>query len=139
LKRGSNDVGWDYGVLVDAKNLDRLKCKLCGKVYSGGIYRMKQHIGHIKGNVASCPKSTKEDQAKCQEALLAAKNKKKEKKKDDKEIREEVDIFGDQQLEDDEVEVVGSRKRPHYLGPMDKFASTINPDSSSTDANKKMR
>ncbi|TXG57574.1 hypothetical protein EZV62_015403 [Acer yangbiense] len=54
LKRKSNDIGWEFGQLIDAKNLDRVKCKLCGKTFSGGVYRLKEHVGHIKGNVASC-------------------------------------------------------------------------------------
>ncbi|GFS33428.1 HAT transposon superfamily protein [Actinidia rufa] len=58
LKRASNDIGWEYGMLVDSTNLDKLKCKLCGKVVSGGIFRIKQHIANIKGNVSACPKST---------------------------------------------------------------------------------
>jgi len=31
LKRNSNDVGWEYGVLVDANNKDKVKCKFCDK------------------------------------------------------------------------------------------------------------
>ncbi|CAG7905184.1 unnamed protein product, partial [Brassica rapa] len=65
LKRNSNDVGWEYGVLCDPRNADKVKCKLCGKQFSGGIFRMKEHIAHVKGNVAACPVSTKADQDKC--------------------------------------------------------------------------
>ncbi|TXG63733.1 hypothetical protein EZV62_010727 [Acer yangbiense] len=61
LKRKSNDIGWEFGQLIDGKNLDRVKCKLCGKTFSGGIYRLKEHVGHLKGNVSSCPRSTKEN------------------------------------------------------------------------------
>ncbi|XP_024195944.2 uncharacterized protein LOC112199119 [Rosa chinensis] len=85
LKRGSGDIGWEYAELADASNLDRLKCKLCGKLVSGGIYRMKQHIAHIKGNVAPCKK-----------------------------------------------------RMPRTLGPMDRFATPIDPDSS-LDGSRKMR
>jgi len=31
LKRNSDDVGWEYGVLVDANNKDKVKCKFCDK------------------------------------------------------------------------------------------------------------
>ena len=41
LRRNSDDVGWEYGVLVDANNKDKVKCKLCDKVMQGGIYRLK--------------------------------------------------------------------------------------------------
>jgi hypothetical protein len=36
LKRNSDDVGWEYGVLVDANNKDRVRCKLCKKEMDGG-------------------------------------------------------------------------------------------------------
>ena len=90
LKRNSNDVGWDYGVLCDARFPDKVKCILCGKEFSGGIYRMKEHIGHLKGNVAACPKSTKGDQEKCKKALAEAKNKKSMKRKHEEALRAEV-------------------------------------------------
>ena len=133
LKRASNDIGWDYGMLVDPTNLDKLKCKLCGKLVSGGIFRIKQHIANIKGNVSACPKSTDEDKAKCIAAIEMARNKKKLKKQHNEEVREEVQI-----IDDEEMEGIGSKKRPHFLGPIDKFASAINPDSS-MDTSKRMR
>ncbi|KAL6129873.1 hypothetical protein ACLB2K_068255 [Fragaria x ananassa] len=34
LKRNSEDVGWEYGALVNLSNLDKVKCKLCGKIYA---------------------------------------------------------------------------------------------------------
>ncbi|GFZ18507.1 HAT transposon superfamily protein [Actinidia rufa] len=133
LKRASNDIGWEYGMLVDPTNLVRLKCKLCGKLLSGGIFRIKQHIAHIKGNVAACPKSTDEDKAKSIAAIEAARNKKKLKKQHNEEVREEVQIVADEEVKD-----VVSKKRPRFLGPIDKFASAINPDSS-MDTSKRMR
>ena len=59
LKRASNDIGWEYGMMVDPTNLDKLKCKLCGKICTSGIYRITLHITNIKGS--ACPKSTDED------------------------------------------------------------------------------
>ncbi|CAA0833515.1 hAT transposon superfamily protein [Striga hermonthica] len=53
LKRKSDDIGWNYGVLADPHNKDRVKCLLCEKVMSGGIRRLKEHIGQISGNVVS--------------------------------------------------------------------------------------
>ncbi|KAF2558640.1 hypothetical protein F2Q68_00016121 [Brassica cretica] len=75
-KRTSNVVGWDYGVLFDAQFPYKVKCKLCRKEFSIGVCKMKEHIGHLKGNVADCPMSTKEDQEKCKKAIAEAKNKK---------------------------------------------------------------
>ncbi|KAL6176755.1 hypothetical protein ACLB2K_053388 [Fragaria x ananassa] len=79
LKRNSEDVGWEFGALVNPSNVDKLKCKLCGKVLSGGIHRLKQHIAHIKGNAAPCNKFSDEDKKKCKQAIEEAKSKKKQK------------------------------------------------------------
>jgi hypothetical protein len=51
LKRNSDDIGWDYGVLVDPANLNIIKCKLCGLQVTSGIYRLKLHIAGIRGEV----------------------------------------------------------------------------------------
>ncbi|XP_062018641.1 uncharacterized protein LOC133735244 [Rosa rugosa] len=134
LKRGSGDIGWEYAELADASNLDSLKCKLCGKLVSGGIYRMKQHIAHIKGNVAPCKKSSDEDKAKCKNAIEEAKSKKKQKSRHEAEVRQEVILEGD---EDNEASQ-GTRRMLHTLEPMDRFASPINPYSS-LDESRKMR
>ncbi|CAF2107293.1 unnamed protein product, partial [Brassica napus] len=76
LKRNSNDVGWEYGQLCDPRVPDKVRCRLCGKDFYGGVYRMKEHIGHLKGNVSACPRSSKEDQEKCKNAIMEAKEKK---------------------------------------------------------------
>lgn len=44
LKRDSNDVGWEYGVLCDPRNPDKVQCKLCKKEMSGGVFRIEAHI-----------------------------------------------------------------------------------------------
>ncbi|KAG5565101.1 hypothetical protein RHGRI_001107 [Rhododendron griersonianum] len=139
LKRNSVDVGWDYGVIVDPSNKDRLQCLLCGNQYTGGVSRMKRHIAQIRGDVASCTKASKEDILKCKKAIDDNAAKKKNKKKAAMEIREEVNIVGDES-ESDEIEnvAVRSKKRPYVLGPMDRYTNT-NPDSSDTSGFKKTR
>ncbi|KAI8530132.1 hypothetical protein RHMOL_Rhmol11G0032000 [Rhododendron molle] len=139
LKRNSVDVGWDYGVIVDPSNKDRLQCLLCGNQYTGGVSRMKRHIAQIRGDVASCTKASKEDILKCKKAIDDNAAKKKNKKKAAVEIREEVNIIGDES-EGDEIEnvAVGSKKRPYVLGPMDRYTS-VDPDSSDTSGFKKTR
>ncbi|KAI8554220.1 hypothetical protein RHMOL_Rhmol05G0081800 [Rhododendron molle] len=139
LKRNSVDVGWDYGVIVDPSNKDRLQCLLCGNQYTGGVSRMKRHIAQIRGDVASCTKASKEDILKCKKAIDDNAAKKKNKKKAAVEIREEVNIIGDES-EGDEIEnvAVGSKKRPYVLGPMDRYTS-VDPDSSDTSGFKQTR
>lgn len=53
LKRNSNDMTWEFAMLCDPNDLQRVKCKLCGKQMSGGVNRMKQHIVQIRGSVTS--------------------------------------------------------------------------------------
>ncbi|KAF7143424.1 hypothetical protein RHSIM_Rhsim05G0095800 [Rhododendron simsii] len=124
LKRASNDMGWEYGILMDPTNLDKIQCKLCGKIMSSG--RQKKRIAQIKGSVSSCPNASKEDIAKCKAAVEEGSKKKKDKLQAAKEIREEVTIM-EEEDGDEEVEIVGKRKRPHTLGPMDKHVSDIIP------------
>jgi hypothetical protein len=31
LKRNSDDMGWEFAVLIDPNDPQRVKCKLCGK------------------------------------------------------------------------------------------------------------
>jgi len=54
LKRNSDDVGWEYGVLVDPNNKDKVKCILCCKVIFGGVYRLKQHVAGEGKNAKKC-------------------------------------------------------------------------------------
>jgi len=79
LRRNSDDVGWEYGVLVDPNNKDKVKCIPCDKQMFGGVYRLKQHIAQEGKNAKKCQgtKTTKEKlleaQEKCKKALDEAK------------------------------------------------------------------
>ena len=59
-----------------------------------------------------------------------------DKKKAQADVREEVHAIDEE--DDDLVEVGSTRKKPHFLGPLDRFTSNINPDSSN-DVAKRMR
>ena len=86
LKRNSDDMAWEFAMLIDPDDLQRVMCKLCGKVMSGGVTRMKQHIAQIKGSVTSCMQATLEQQARCKDAYEAPK-KKKQKLQEENEVR----------------------------------------------------
>uniref|UniRef100_A0A1J3J4Q8 DUF659 domain-containing protein n=1 Tax=Noccaea caerulescens TaxID=107243 RepID=A0A1J3J4Q8_NOCCA len=130
LKKSYGDIGWDYGYMIDPTNSDRLRCMLCGKEMTGGIFRMKEHIAHVKGNVAPSRRSSKEDKTKCMKVLLEAKEKKILKRKHDEVLRAEVNLRKDSVIEELEREL-GHRKSPHFQGLMDNFATTINPEATS--------
>ena len=92
LRRKSKDVGWEYGMLIDPSNVDKISCRLCGKNRSRGIYRLKEHVGGIPGNVSKCLKAKEDDKKKCKEAIIEGRNKKKKKKVEDELMRVEINI-----------------------------------------------
>ncbi|XP_050372996.1 uncharacterized protein LOC126790697 isoform X2 [Argentina anserina] len=53
---GLVDPGWDHGVAQDERK-KKVKCNYCGKVVSGGIYRLKQHLARLSGEVTYCDKA----------------------------------------------------------------------------------
>ncbi|XP_074352805.1 uncharacterized protein LOC141691938 [Apium graveolens] len=87
---------------VVPNNYDKIKNKLCDKAFSGGIYRLKQHIAGLRGNVKPCPKSTPLDKSKCLQALEGSKKRRQDKKEHIEEVRDEVAISKDS---DDVVEI----------------------------------
>ncbi|KAG6518389.1 hypothetical protein ZIOFF_021864 [Zingiber officinale] len=128
LKRKSNDIGWEFGMLIDPKNLDKIKCKLCGKIMSEGVYRIKEHIGNIPTNVFGCQKASQEDKNKCKQAILEGRNRKKNKIMEEQSCKAEVAISLDGE-EDLEIEGMDGIKKPRPLGPMDRYALVIAPEN----------
>ncbi|CAN6548363.1 unnamed protein product [Malus baccata var. baccata] len=53
---GLVDPGWDHGVAQDERK-KKVKCNYCGKIVSGGIYRLKQHLARVSGEVTYCDKA----------------------------------------------------------------------------------
>ncbi|MQL83852.1 hypothetical protein Taro_016350 [Colocasia esculenta] len=49
----STDPAWAHGIVVDMTRR-KVQCKYCDRVLSGGIFRLKQHLAEIKGEVAPC-------------------------------------------------------------------------------------
>ena len=72
----SDDIGWHFGEPV-ARNKNNIRCKLCDKVIKGGITRLKQHIAHVKGQVAGCTRVTTLVRESMMKLLIDAKVKKK--------------------------------------------------------------
>ncbi|CAN1133292.1 hypothetical protein LINPERPRIM_LOCUS30557 [Linum perenne] len=59
LKRKKNspgsrrDPGWDYAKDINGDS-KKTKCKVCSKLFSGGIFRFKHHLARTKENVELC-------------------------------------------------------------------------------------
>ncbi|KAM0894150.1 hypothetical protein ACQ4PT_024652 [Festuca glaucescens] len=130
LKRKSDDVGWEYGSLIDPSNLDKVKCKFCNHVSTGGIYRLKQHVAHVSNVVAKCKKSSQEAKDRCKKSLEEASKKRREKTIRELELRDSVNIS---RVGDEEVNVAG-RSEPHKLGPLDKWTCPIDPKLTQAEA-----
>ncbi|KAK3194394.1 hypothetical protein Dsin_025704 [Dipteronia sinensis] len=53
------DPGWEHGIAQDERK-KKVKCNYCGKVVSGGIFRLKQHLARLSGEVTHCEKVSDE-------------------------------------------------------------------------------
>jgi hypothetical protein len=130
LKRKSDDVGWEYGSLVDPSQPDKVKCMFCNHVSTGGVYCLKQHVAHVGNAVVKCKKSSQEAKDRCKKSLEGASRKRREKTAREIELRESVNIS---RVGDKEVNHVGSSE-PHKLGPIDKWTRPIDPKLTQAEA-----
>ncbi|XP_059632033.1 uncharacterized protein LOC132274713 [Cornus florida] len=65
---GFGDPGWEHGIAQDEKK-KKVRCNYCGKVVSGGIYRLKQHLARLSGEVTYCDKAPEDVCLKMRENL----------------------------------------------------------------------
>ncbi|XP_017983850.1 PREDICTED: uncharacterized protein LOC18613794 isoform X2 [Theobroma cacao] len=59
LQSGYVDPGWEHGIAQDERK-KKVKCNYCGKIVSGGIFRLKQHLARLSGEVTHCEKVPEE-------------------------------------------------------------------------------
>ncbi|CAN1797991.1 hypothetical protein LINPERHAP1_LOCUS21509 [Linum perenne] len=128
LKRKSDDIGWNYGTIADPVNKDKIKCNFCDHVSTGGIYRLKAHIGNVGNSVRACKKAPPEAVQACKSAIEGSAKKKKEKLMREQGLRDDVNVSSKHQEED--VTCVGS-STPHKLGPLDQWTLPIDPTKTS--------
>ncbi|XP_025819127.1 uncharacterized protein LOC112895392 [Panicum hallii] len=136
LKRNPDDIGWQYGVLVNQDDLNVIQCKLCPMVVRAGIYRLKLHIAGIKGQVRSCPNANPEDRENCKKAIEDSKNVKRSRILEQQEVRDAVtDDMMDIEDGSTGLDDIGT-SQPRAVGPMDKF--TMPMDSSSLGSSRNL-
>nr|XP_020193379.1 uncharacterized protein LOC109779178 [Aegilops tauschii subsp. strangulata] len=143
LKRNSDDMGWAYGQLVDPNNLQRVMCNFCSQIFTGGIYRLKQHIAANSNAVRTCLRCPQEAKEACLKAFEEKASKKQKKYEHEKVVRDAVVIDASstpqgQARDDDELTCIGS-SQPHVLGPIDKWTRTIDPKLSGEARLKQMK
>lgn len=79
---GIVDPGWEHGIAQDEKK-KKVKCNYCGKIVSGGIYRLKQHLARISGEVTYCDKAPEEVRFRMKENLEECRSNKKARQSED--------------------------------------------------------
>lgn len=129
LKRNSEDIGWEYGVLVDPNDLNVIQCKLCLNVVKAGIYRLKLHIAQKRGHVTPCPNATPEDIARCKQAIEDSSKAKKARLLEQQEVRDNVviDVPSDKEDETGLHEIESASQAT--VGPMDKVTKPLDASS----------
>lgn len=95
----SDDIGWHFADPVPSKGRNCVACKLCGKVISSGITRLKEHIAHVPGEVKGCARVDSFVRESMSKLLKENKNKKRDFRRRKEEFL--TNIRGE---EEDEIE-----------------------------------
>ncbi|KAG5565098.1 hypothetical protein RHGRI_001104 [Rhododendron griersonianum] len=85
----SDDIGWKFGKMVE-NNRYKSQCIFCGKIVSGGITRLKEHLAHKKGQVSSCPSVSGEVRELMMKHLKDCSKKQQDKRKRHEELKEKI-------------------------------------------------
>ena len=67
----TSDVGWQYAIDVN-KNLKKVQCKFCDKIFSGGIFCLKHHLACTRKDVE--PSVSVSDDVKNEMLIVLMKN-----------------------------------------------------------------
>ncbi|XP_010914773.3 uncharacterized protein [Elaeis guineensis] len=119
---GFTDPGWEHGVAQDERK-KKVKCNYCGKIVSGGIYRLKQHLARISGEVTYCKKAPEEVYMKMKENLEGYRASKKRQSEDEE---QSFDLHSNDDDEEDE-EPVGYRRKGRQIGNDQSLVTAIAP------------
>ncbi|KAF7146230.1 hypothetical protein RHSIM_Rhsim04G0084200 [Rhododendron simsii] len=71
-------------------NRNKSQCIFCGKIVSGGITRLKEHLAHKKGQVSSCPSVSGEVRELMMKHLKDYSKKQEDKRKRHEELKEQI-------------------------------------------------
>ncbi|MQL68023.1 hypothetical protein Taro_000315 [Colocasia esculenta] len=74
LRRGPQDVGWQYGESVNERK-DHVKCNYCHGVLRGGITRFKKHFVGTIGGIGPCASAPEEVREMIRQKLSEAERK----------------------------------------------------------------
>ncbi|XP_077240510.1 uncharacterized protein LOC143881362 [Tasmannia lanceolata] len=111
---GFVDPGWEHGVAQDERK-KKVKCNYCGKIVSGGIYRLKQHLARISGEVTYCNNAPEEVYLKMKENLEGYRTSKKKRQSEDEE-QASFDLHSNDDFDEEEEPLVHKRKGKQVAG-----------------------
>ncbi|RZC89167.1 hypothetical protein C5167_030855 [Papaver somniferum] len=106
---GTVDPGWEHGCAQD-NNKKKVKCNYCGKVVSGGIFRFKQHLARISGQVTYCNNAPEEVCLKMKEILEGCQSIKKQRQISEEEEQATLPWHSNEDYEIEESPVVSKQK-----------------------------
>ena len=96
------DIGWNHGEPINVGK-KKSRCNYCGKIISGGVTRLKQHVDRVIGQVDPCPTAPQEISKMLREHLSdtakARENVKRKKEMLLASLREDT-IYGDKEPHD---------------------------------------
>lgn len=129
----SGDLAWKHCIVPDPSNKHSLKCNYCGKLYSGGITRIKLHLGKVsKSNVVKCdsvPSNVKEEMLKLLTKKIDAKQKKSKEMGGNRVVVDLSHSEGEEASDDGGNAVVVLKSvRSSSSGPIDKFCKLTTED-----------
>ncbi|KAF8387715.1 hypothetical protein HHK36_026369 [Tetracentron sinense] len=111
---GFADPGWEHGIAQDERK-KKVKCNYCGKIVSGGIYRLKQHLARISGEVTYCKKAPEEVYLKMKENLEGCRSVRKQRQSEDEE-QPSLDFHSNDDDEEEEEPVGYKCKGKQVMG-----------------------
>ena len=83
-----DDIGWRFAKAIDGSR-HKMSCKLCDKIITGGITRLKQHLAHQKDQLSRCPNVLIEIRKEMIRHLINVQGK-KEKRKQTEEVEAQI-------------------------------------------------
>ncbi|RWR95166.1 HAT dimerization domain-containing protein isoform 2 [Cinnamomum micranthum f. kanehirae] len=121
---GFVDPGWEHGAAQDDRK-KKVKCNYCGKVVSGGIYRLKQHLARVSSEVTYCNNAPEDVCLKMKENLEGFRASKKQRSEDEEhqslELHSNDDYYEEEEppgYKDKGKQVIGDNNLVISLAPL---------------------
>ncbi|GAU36121.1 hypothetical protein TSUD_374840 [Trifolium subterraneum] len=119
-----NDIAWNHDVAID-ETRRKIKCKYCGKIVSGGVYRLKHHLAGTQKDVEACPTVPVEVKVQMWD-VVASLQQKLVKKTQSAEFDEQINVIADSADEAGKRKISLDADSPTNLFKRKNSQTTIN-------------